>query len=115
MHAEGDHVIRVVLPESKERMAKRGLNLANVGLHWGVTEQEAWHCKVLKVCLEETERCRPFFIRILGERYRSHLLPPQIEATVFDTLLAYVRASQRPLGTGLTACGQIASAREASQ
>jgi tetratricopeptide (TPR) repeat protein len=69
MHAERDHLVKVVFPELRERMAKRRLYLVDVDLRWGVTEEEAEHGKVLEVCLDEIERCRPFFIGILGGRY----------------------------------------------
>ena len=34
-----------------------------------MTEEEAEQGKVLAVCLEEIDRCRPFFLGLLGERY----------------------------------------------
>ena len=69
MHAERDHLVRFVFPELRERCSKRQLHLVDVDLRWGVTEEEARQGKVLEVCLDEIERCRPFFIAILGERY----------------------------------------------
>ena len=69
MHAERDWLVKVVFPELRERMANRKLYLVDVDLRWGVTEEEAEHGRVLEVCLEEIERCRPFFIGVLGERY----------------------------------------------
>jgi nephrocystin-3 len=71
MHAERDYLVRMVFPELRERMAKRRLYLVDIDLRWGITEEEAEHGKVLEVCLDEVERCRPFFIGILGERYGS--------------------------------------------
>lgn len=68
MHAERDHLVRFVFPELRERCAKRQLHLVDVDLRWGVTEEEAER-KVLEICLDEIERCRPFFIGLLGERY----------------------------------------------
>ena len=76
MHAERDWLVKVVFPELRERMAKRNLYLVDVDLRWGVTEKEAEHGKVLEVCLDEIERCRPFFIGILGERYGY--IPPKV-------------------------------------
>ena len=69
MHAERDHLVRFVFPELRERCAKRRLHLVDVDLRWGVTEEEAERGKVLEVCLDEIERCRPFFVGLLGERY----------------------------------------------
>lgn len=69
MHAERDYLVKVAFPELRERMAKRNLYLVDVDLRWGVTEEEAEQGKVLEICLDEIERCQPFFIGILGERY----------------------------------------------
>ena len=71
MHAERDHLVKVVFPELRERCEKRRLHLVDVDLRWGVTEEEAEQGKVLEIILDEVERSRPFFIGILGERYGS--------------------------------------------
>jgi len=71
MHAERDHLVKVVFPELRERCEKRRLHLIDVDLRWGVTEEEAEQGKVLEIILDEVERSRPFFIGILGERYGS--------------------------------------------
>jgi len=71
MHAERDHLVRVVFPELRERCAKRRLHLVDVNLRWGVTEEEAEQGKVLEVILDEIDHSRPFFVAMLGERYGS--------------------------------------------
>ena len=84
MHAERDHLAKVVFPELRERMAQQHLYLVDVDLRWGVTEAEAENGKVLEVCLDEISRSRPFFIGILGERYGSVL-----DTISKDTVLAH--------------------------
>lgn len=69
MHAERDYLVRFVFPELRQRCAKRRLHLVDVDLRWGVTEEETEQGRVLELCLDEIERCRPFFIGLLGERY----------------------------------------------
>jgi telomerase protein component 1 len=69
MHSERDYLVKFVFPELKERCLKRGLHLVDVDLRWGVAEEEAEHGKVLDICMDEIENCRPFFIGLLGERY----------------------------------------------
>src|SRR5665647_386843 len=71
MHAQRDHLVKVVFPELRERCAKRRLHLIDMDLRWGVTEEEAEKGKVLERIFDEIERSRPFFIGILGERYGS--------------------------------------------
>lgn len=73
MHAERDHLARVVFPELRERMAKRHLYLVDLDLRWGITEAEAEQGKVVEIVLDEIKDSRPFFIGILGERYGSVL------------------------------------------
>src|SRR5258705_3282456 len=77
MHSERDHLVAFVFPELKERCAKRQLHLVDVDLRWGVTEEESKRGSALEICLDEIERCRPFFIGLLGERYGW--VPPSYE------------------------------------
>lgn len=79
MQAECDHLFKFVLPELEERLRKRRHNLEWVDLRMGVAtaslaEDEARELQVLKVCLSEVRRCRPFLIVLLGDRYGS--MPP---------------------------------------
>ena len=73
MHAERDHLARFVFPELAERLRARRHDLVAIDLRWGVEtsshEAEAKELLVLKVCLAEIERSRPFFIALLGDRY----------------------------------------------
>jgi len=69
MHAERDYLVQYVFPELRERCAQRMLHLVDVDLRWGIAEDEGKQDKVLAICLDEIERCRPFFIGLLGERY----------------------------------------------
>jgi len=71
MHAERDHLVKVVFPELRDRMVGRHLRLVDSDLRWGITEEEAEQGRALEICLEEIERSRPFFIGVLGERYGS--------------------------------------------
>ena len=77
MHAERDHLVRFIFPELRERCARRRLHLLDVDLRWGVTEEEAHTGKVLEICLAEIDRCRPYFLCLLGERYGW--VPPRYE------------------------------------
>ncbi len=73
MQAERDYLKQIVFPKVEEELQKRRIKLEIVDLRWGVdttsmkqeSEREA---NVLKVCLEEIKRCRPFFIGLLGDR-----------------------------------------------
>jgi len=98
MHAERDHLVKLVFPELRERCAKRHLHVVDVDLRWGVTQEQAEMGKALEVCLHEIDSCRPFFVGILGERYGY--IPPQYEVSDEP---AYDWARQMEPGHSITA------------
>lgn len=69
MQAERDELAKVVFPELKVFCRERGVEFVEVDLRWGVTEEQAQRGETLRLCLEEIQRCRPYFIGLLGERY----------------------------------------------
>ena len=74
MMAERDVLRDYVFPELEERLAERRVRLEPIDLRWGVEttdakEREQKELTVLKVCLNEIDRCNPFFIGIIGDRY----------------------------------------------
>lgn len=93
MHAERDHLQQFVFPELEERLRAHRTSLACVDLRWGVetmslADREAKEAAVLKVCLSEIDRCRPYFLVLLGERYGW--VPPvaRVEAATKEVGLA---------------------------
>jgi len=93
MHAERDHLQQFVFPELEERLRAHRTHLACIDLRWGVetmslADREAKEATVLKVCLAEIDRCRPYFIVLLGERYGW--VPPvaRVEAATKEAGLA---------------------------
>jgi len=66
---ERDLLVRKVFPELRRRCQTRQVELVDVDLRWGITEQEAQQGKVLPICLAEIDRSRPFFMGFIGERY----------------------------------------------
>jgi len=74
MQAERDHLKNIVFPLVEEELQKRRIKLEIVDLRWGVdttsmAQEDEREANVLKVCLDEIRRCRPFFIGLLGDRY----------------------------------------------
>ncbi|MFC1634822.1 DUF4062 domain-containing protein [Planctomycetota bacterium] len=74
MHAERDYLRTHVFPVLEERLRERFHHLEVIDLRWGVessAEEDlaAREILVLKVCLNEIERSRPFLIGLLGDRY----------------------------------------------
>jgi tetratricopeptide (TPR) repeat protein len=66
---ERDLIVRKVFPELRRKCRERQVELVDVDLRWGITEEEAQQGKVLPICLAEIDRSRPFFMGFLGERY----------------------------------------------
>ena len=74
MQAERDHLRNFVFPRLEEELHKRHHHLEWVDLRQGVdsgvvADEEQRELIVLKICLAEIKRSRPFLIVILGDRY----------------------------------------------
>lgn len=67
MHAERDELGKKVFLELGRRCRERRIEFLGVDLRWGIPEERKG--EVLPVCLAQIERCRPYFIGLLGERY----------------------------------------------
>jgi tetratricopeptide (TPR) repeat protein len=74
MQAERDYLRTRVFPELEERLRARRHHLEWVDLRVGVAtaavrDEHMRELYVLKVCLDEVRRCRPFLIVLVGDRY----------------------------------------------
>ncbi len=65
-----------VFPRLNRRARERGVELVEVDLRWGVTQEQAEDGQALEICLKEIERCKPYFIGMLGDSYGS-ITPPE--------------------------------------
>lgn len=82
MQEERDVIHRIVFPSVRNKLKKYGETAEEVDLRWGVdtlnlSEEESGHM-VIRVCIDAIDRCVPYFIVLLGERYgwipEQHLL-----------------------------------------
>jgi nephrocystin-3 len=64
-----DELMAQVWPKLRALCRERQVELTEVDLRWGVTEEQSTRKETLKLCLDEIHKCRPFFIGLLGERY----------------------------------------------
>jgi hypothetical protein len=97
MHAERDQLNRVVFPRLEDRLRERRCRLEPIDLRVGVdpgateSEQEREH-QILKVCLQEIDRSRPFLMVLLGDRYgwvpEEDRVRTAIDEAGFDTVTA---------------------------
>ena len=98
MHEERDILHYRVLPALNEyAKTTYGETLEFSDLRWGINTSELndkeSSLRVLSVCLDEVERCKPYMIVILGDRYGS--IPDS-----GDVLICHFQcwASRRPSG-----------------
>lgn len=69
MHAERDYLVKKVFPQLSAWCEERKLRLIDIDLRWGVSEADASENKrVVQVCLNRIDECRPFFLCFLGQR-----------------------------------------------
>jgi nephrocystin-3 len=69
LQEEREYLVKKVFPEIRQLCRERGVEFTEIDLRWGLTEEEATHGKIIRTCLEEIDRCRPYFIGIIGDRY----------------------------------------------
>lgn len=69
LHEEREQLLKKVFPFIRAVCSERGVTFTEIDLRWGITEEEGTLGRIIRTCLEEIDRCRPFFIGILGDRY----------------------------------------------
>lgn len=82
---ERDLLVRKVFPTLRAKLQSRFVDLVDVDLRWGITEEEAERGEVLPICLSEIDRARPYFIGFLGERYGWVPPPDAYPSHVLDS------------------------------
>ena len=68
MHAERDYLVKKVFPKLQDWCEKRKIRMVDIDLRWGVSETDTMNKKVVSTCLRNIDKCRPFFICLLGQR-----------------------------------------------
>ncbi|MHB9024169.1 MAG: tetratricopeptide repeat protein [Armatimonadota bacterium] len=69
MQEERDALMTHAWPELRRFCRERYVELVEVDLRWGISEEQSSRRETLKLCLDEIRACRPYFIGLLGERY----------------------------------------------
>ena len=73
MQKERDILIQDVFPIIKGLCNKLGVAFNMIDLRWGITEEDKAQSKVLELCLDEVQHCKPYFIGLIGNRYGTKL------------------------------------------
>jgi tetratricopeptide (TPR) repeat protein len=79
MQRERDVLVRQTFPALRTKFRARGVGLFEVDLRWGITQEQSESGKTLPTLLAEIDRCRPYFIGLLGDRYGW--VPPASDIT----------------------------------
>jgi tetratricopeptide (TPR) repeat protein len=69
MQDERDELVKRVFPRIHYLCEQRGLNFTEIDLRWGITAEQAAEDRILPICFAEIERCRPYFLGVIGQRY----------------------------------------------
>ncbi len=69
LHEEREYLVKKIFPEIRALCRENGIEFTEIDLRWGLTDEEAAQGKIVRTCLEEIDRCRPYFIGIIGSRY----------------------------------------------
>jgi len=118
LQAERDYLRDVVFPAVEEDSRRACCHLEIVDLRWGVDtislSEDEKEAQVLKVCLSEIARARPFLIVIVGDRYGW--IPSQSRA---EAVLAEMGLEISAAGKSVTAieieCGALHAKCEKGQ
>ena len=80
MQGERDELANVTFPALRRRFRERGVEVFEVDLRWGVSEADV----TLEVCLAEVNRCKPFFVGLIGQRYGTVLTESELTPELRD-------------------------------
>jgi len=69
LQEEREHLVKKIFPEIRALCRQRGITFTEVDLRWGLTEEEAVLGRIVRTCLEEVDRCHPFFLGLFGNTY----------------------------------------------
>ncbi len=69
MQRERDELVTKTFPSLRAKYRARGVELFEVDLRWGITKEQQERGEALPTLLAEIDRCRPYFIGLLGDRY----------------------------------------------
>lgn len=74
MQAERDELIKKTFPKLRQLFEPQGINITEIDFRWGITKKEGEKGEVLPICFEEIDKCHPYFIGIIGNRYGTPLI-----------------------------------------
>jgi len=83
MHAERDYLVKYVFPELKDWCFSQGLELIDIDLRWGITDEEAARNQTVDTCLNVIRMNTPMLlINLTGERTGWVPEPEQVSSAL---------------------------------
>ncbi|XP_030833932.1 TPR repeat-containing protein DDB_G0287407 [Strongylocentrotus purpuratus] len=83
--AEREILIKKVFNKLKKMCLDRGVFFSYVDLRWGITNDQSNDGKTISICLREIDRCRPFFLCLLGDRFGWSQKEDEVDALLNKT------------------------------
>jgi len=99
MQSERNELVTKTFPALRAKYRARGVEVFEVDLRWGITRAQQERGETLPTLLAEIDRCRPYFIGLLGDRYGW--VPPA--AALTDKLKAAYPVLADAQGASVTA------------
>ena len=69
LEKEREHLIKNVFPQVRLYCRQRGVTFTEIDLRSGAAEVEDGLGRTIRTCLEEVDKCQPYFIGIFGDQY----------------------------------------------
>lgn len=80
MQKERDILVNSIFPRLRKEFSSYILDIIEVDLRWGISQNDADDGRILEICIGEVLRCNPYFVCILGDRYGSYADKDEIAA-----------------------------------
>lgn len=74
MMPEREYLVKSVFPELRNELKRQPIDFIEIDLLWGITEEKAKNGLVLKLCLDEIERTRPYLMVCLVVAMAGYLI-----------------------------------------
>lgn len=73
MQEERERFNNRIFPRIQRLCRDKGVSFFAVDLRWGITAEDIKNNQLVRLCLGEVDKCRPFFLGIIGNRYGSSM------------------------------------------
>lgn len=94
---EREYLIKRIFPNLINMAEKRYVTLVPIDLRWGITHDQAeelsYSSKVINSCLNEIDKCKPFFIGIVGQNYGWCPLAKEIDDACVPNFCNWIKES----------------------